>query len=532
MSHAPLTLADRDFDAYLPEKASSNAFTRPRLEVKQRALAWARDVAARLSEQGFAAEVHATDEHPSLRNKRRVDAQWVFFWRNEAAAGELDVLLERSRSIAEVIDDPSPYTRHAFLALRIDSAAVEVCFAVHPEAKVDVDNLRARLAEGSEHLAEELAKALHALPDQFEVRAGEEGGDAMRLPCGDATPEQLANVLAQSAEHNVPLWIGWRVLRATVLSHADLVSEQLGDAVLALLPVYQLIAWSRDNDHVGIDRAIEGLQEAQAKVHAEATARGEKWKAEQAEARERAAVSARARAEEAGTGRKGVTLATLFKSATPKEAPRAITPEGAAPLEGGGRPKGRGAPKGTETKAPWPRPDGGLPPQAPVMRADASVTADPGDGSRHGPKVPHAATPGPQGPRVGGAAPLGAPPRNGRSTGPSRPGEGQRSRSDAGPNHKVTFAMRPLPDATPKRDPGAEPTWEKGAKVGIVTGPFAGKVGTIAEMEGNKSARVHLGLLSARLEISNLTLLDASGASRPQPSGAAGDSAVDLRKVP
>src|SRR6185436_1504753 len=136
------------------------------------------------------------------RNKRRVDAQWVFFWRDERARSELDQLLERGRPIAEVIDDPSPYTRHAFLGFRLTPSAIEVCFAVHPEAKVDIDNLRARLKVGSEHLAEELAKSLHALPDQFELRAGGEAGEAMRLPCSDATPEQIAAVLARCASEN------------------------------------------------------------------------------------------------------------------------------------------------------------------------------------------------------------------------------------------------------------------------------------------------------------------------------------------
>ena len=40
MSHPTLHLTARDFDAYAPEKATSNAYSRPRLEVKQRGL-WA-----------------------------------------------------------------------------------------------------------------------------------------------------------------------------------------------------------------------------------------------------------------------------------------------------------------------------------------------------------------------------------------------------------------------------------------------------------------------------------------------------------
>ena len=72
----------------------------------------------------------ASDEHPSLRNKKRVDCQWVFFWRDAAARDELDRLLDQARSISAVDRRSEPVTRHAFLALRIDAHAVEVCFAV------------------------------------------------------------------------------------------------------------------------------------------------------------------------------------------------------------------------------------------------------------------------------------------------------------------------------------------------------------------------------------------------------------------
>src|SRR6478752_1258859 len=119
MSHSPLNITARDFDAYAPEKATSNAYSRPRLEVKQRALAWARAVVARLAELGIPVDVHGSDEHPTRSNKKRVDCQWVFFWRDPAAREELERLLDRGRSIAAEIDDPSPYTRHAFLALRV-----------------------------------------------------------------------------------------------------------------------------------------------------------------------------------------------------------------------------------------------------------------------------------------------------------------------------------------------------------------------------------------------------------------------------
>jgi hypothetical protein len=43
-----------------------------------------------------------------------------------------------------------------------------------------------------------------------------------------------------------------------------------------------------------------------------------------------------------------------------------------------------------------------------------------------------------------------------------------------------------------------------GAKVRVLGGPFAGRVGVISELDGKGGARVTLGLLSARVLLENL----------------------------
>src|SRR5262249_6502417 len=158
--------------------------------------------------------------------------------------------------------------RHAFLALRIDAAAVEVCFAVHPEARVDVDNLRARLELGRDAgdaaLAAEFTSALEALPQEFRIGVG-----ADRSPANSATPEAVLDMLRAAAAGEIPLWIGWSVPKDVALAHADILDEQLEDALVALSPIYQLVAWSRDNDHVALDRKLEGIERERAQTHAE-----------------------------------------------------------------------------------------------------------------------------------------------------------------------------------------------------------------------------------------------------------------------
>ncbi len=56
---------------------------------------------------------------------------------------------------------------------------------------------------------------------------------------------------------------------------------------------------------------------------------------------------------------------------------------------------------------------------------------------------------------------------------------------------------------------------EKGVKVRVLSGPFADKVGVISELDGRGGARVLLGLLSTRLE---LTDLEPQVEARERPS--------------
>ncbi len=431
MSHPPLNLAARDFDAYAPEKATSNAYSRPRLELKQRALGWARGVVARLAELGIAVEVYGSDEHPSRNNKKRVDCQWVFFSRDQAARDELDRLIDRGRSIAAEIDDPSPFTRHAFLALRLDAASVEVCFAVHPEARLDADNLRARLSLGDGPAAE-LVAALRALPEQFTLGASTGDRKAASTSTAEALRALVDRIFGRDGGdlHDDPLWIGWSVTRDTAVEHSGLLDEQLEDAIVALAPVYRLVAWSRDNDHIALDRRIESAEQDRARAHAEAQAQTERWRTEQAEAHRTAAEQARARKP---------SLDALFAS---KPSP----PRGAPP-----------PPRSPETARP------AVPTRAPSKPPPPAVAPTPV--SQEQPSV-----------------------------------------------EIVAHPAEPAGERAPAR--AAPPVVEKGAKVRVLSGPFAEKIGVIGELDGRGGARVLLGLLSTRLEVADLEPV-AEGRERP-----------------
>lgn len=453
MSQVSLHLTVTDFDAYAPEKATSKAYSRPRLEVKQRVLSWARRVVARLAALGISVDVHGSDEHPTLRNKSRVDSQWVFFSRDHEAREDLDRLLDAERKLSAEIDDPSPFARHAFLALKLDSFRVEVCFAVHPEAKVDIDNLRARLTandesrDGVHQLTAELTTTLHALPDEFAIGVGDE-----RVAAHAATPAAIESMLERASEGQVPLWIGWSVPRDVALEHMDTIGEQLEDALIALAPIYQLVSWSRQNDHIALDRRLEGIEQQRARTHAEVEAQTEKWRAEQAAARERSISEARARGETdharhhaPGVGRSGPRRPSLDSLFKPGSGPAADRERREVRDSEPKKPPAASPNKGRDQAEGTPRPR----PVAPVEAPSEAV-----------------------------------PPRT----------TGQTSAT-------TTAAPAPM-------------TMEKGARVRVLRGAFADKVGVVNELDGRGGARVMLGLLSARIDINDLVVVP-DGRERP-----------------
>lgn len=414
----PLELTPGDFDAYLPERASSNAFSRPRLELKQRALGWARNVVERLQSIGIAMDIHGSDEHPSVRNGHRVDAQWVFFWRSQRERGELDAVLDQRAGIAEALRDPSPYYRHAFLALRLDAERVEVSAQVHPDAWVDFEAFRARLAD--EQGARAMVDTIASLPEQFHY-----GISGRRVESvSTITVDSLRDIAERLQDEGAALWIGWAVPRDVALEHAHTLDEQLEDALVALAPVYRHLAWREDDDAGGLKETLDRMRADVTKAAANHAEQDRRAKREEARARQEQTHRSRERTKERlayEATRPRPTLADLFKQGTPAA---------------GGEP-GPKTPSLARAKLPEP-------PAA----------------------IPH-----------------------GSGT------EGAGRRLQAG----KPAAQEPRPQRAPAASYVSGGNLDKGAKVRVLSGPFAGKVGVIGELDARGGARVLLGLLSTRL---------------------------------
>lgn len=251
-----------DFDAYQPKKWKSNVFNRERLEVKQKLIALGRELqGAMLAPDGSPLAAEPSVEHPALWNHKQVEAQHLYFSRNEGARKELDAIIDRGKSIASMIDDPTPQRNHLFLAVTLSEQALELSLKLHPDARVDRENLERKCDDHFER--EKLLHLIRGLGDGFRI-----GITPDLVAVGELDEGKLLELVAQLAKGPTPqaltlgaphklLYVGRSIARADALAAATGIVDDAKRTLQALLPIYRFIAWSRDNDFVSIKETLQ-----------------------------------------------------------------------------------------------------------------------------------------------------------------------------------------------------------------------------------------------------------------------------------
>ena len=244
---------DSDFDAYAQHKWASNAFNRERLEVKEKLVALGRTLLDDTGDSAASATLtcEASVEHPALWNQKRVDAQHLFFARSPVARHDLDLIIDRSRGLASLIDDPSPQRSHLFLAVSLTSDDLRVALRLHRDATIDRHNLERKLEDHWQR--EQLVAMVAELPDSFTIGVDGSATIATNAFDGAMLDQQLA-LLARPREVNQSRWltVARSFARAEVTLAADSIRARVRRNLRALLPLYQFIAWSSDNDHISM----------------------------------------------------------------------------------------------------------------------------------------------------------------------------------------------------------------------------------------------------------------------------------------
>lgn len=251
----------KDFAAYERSKWESNAFNLERLEVKQKLAALGRELSPGLcAADGAPLELELSSEHPALWNHRRVSEQHLFFSRAKNARQELDGIISRKRTMASLIEDPSPLRNHIFLAVTIDAESVEIGLRLHSDAAVDRDNLLRKCADFFHR--DKLLGLVRSLAPEFAA------GLATRplIAVKDLDAEMLAELIRELPGADTSLVVR-RSFQASdpVLVTGEFVGVARSLMIDGLLPIWRHVAWSRDNDFVSMRDTLRD-QEIQKKA--------------------------------------------------------------------------------------------------------------------------------------------------------------------------------------------------------------------------------------------------------------------------
>ena len=252
-----------DFDAYQQKKWKSNVFNRERLDVKQKLAALGRELqGAMIAADGSPLAIEASVEHPALWNHKQVEAQHLYFSRNEGSRKELDAIIDRGKSMASMIDDPTPQRNHLLLAATLGEQALELTVKLHPDARVDRENLERKCDDHFER--EKLLHLVHALGSAFKVGvtpdllpvAELDVGKLQEIIAALARPASPAPALPGSAPHRI-FYVGRAIGRDEAITVGAGIVEEARSAFAALMPIYRFIAWSRENDFLSIRETLQ-----------------------------------------------------------------------------------------------------------------------------------------------------------------------------------------------------------------------------------------------------------------------------------
>ena len=242
----------KDFDAYLPNKWQSNVFNLERLQVKQKLKALGQLLAPSLhSVDGSPLACELSTEHPALWNQRTVKEQHLFFSRNLEARRELEGIISRQRTMAALIEDPSPLRNHLILFVRLDHEVLEFGLKLHHDASVDRENTQRKCQEY--FAREKLLGLIKGLPGGVILRLGEQDG----VPTADVDDPTLVQHIEGLNAPETWFSVTRELSRDDLSAGADDIAEQIRSCLTAILPLAHFMGWSRDNDNLAMRKTLK-----------------------------------------------------------------------------------------------------------------------------------------------------------------------------------------------------------------------------------------------------------------------------------
>jgi transcription antitermination factor NusG len=244
-----------DFDAFEEKKWASNAFNRERLEVKLKLTALGNELKGKFQDGLEDLQMGLTEERPSIFNQHQVKYLTLFFFRNEKERRALGGILDKAKSIADIVQDPAAHHRHINMGVRVGQQGLEAGLWLHKDAWVDWKNAVQRCSEHWER--GKLSEVVEDLPES--IRFGRGAGLA-----ADAVPaRQVAADEILGGFENAEPWtvFGESFERGDPLLASEELTGKLSGLFSALGPLHMFIGWRRDNDFHQLKEVIKEQKE-------------------------------------------------------------------------------------------------------------------------------------------------------------------------------------------------------------------------------------------------------------------------------
>jgi hypothetical protein len=243
-------LTSDTFAAYSPEKWSSNVHNLTRMRVKEQMVALCDAAQTGLTEELSGLVRAASDEVPNITNHKKVDAQWIYWFRDAAAREHLAIFLEKTPLDEHKLFDIAPQDKHIAVAVILRPTEVWTGLRLGPGATVDRRNFAAILAKTWER--EQLLELARRLPEGAAA-----GPDASLCGVAELTVDRLAEI-GHRLGGDDPAWsVGGGLAAERAIALGAGLAEHVRTWLRGLVPIYRFLAWTKSNDHIDVNRQLQ-----------------------------------------------------------------------------------------------------------------------------------------------------------------------------------------------------------------------------------------------------------------------------------
>jgi hypothetical protein len=192
----------------------------------------------------------ASDEIPNITNHKKVDAQWVYWFRDASARKALASFLEKTPLDSVKLFDIAPHDKHIALTVSVREEHLWIGLRLAPGATVDRRNFAAMLGKSWER--EQLKELLDDLPDGASF-----GIEGEHSPTAQVTADTLAELAGRLGPDDPVFSLGHEMAAAEAIELGEDLADHVGRWLGTLVPAYRFIAWVPSNDHIGAGKQLQ-----------------------------------------------------------------------------------------------------------------------------------------------------------------------------------------------------------------------------------------------------------------------------------